>query len=67
MNEHNYTFVISVFFMAIYRLCGIPGVTVVAGVIVVAGDGVGDASTAEGERFAGGSRLFFDDSITLRG
>ena len=40
--------------MAIYRLCGIPGVTAVAGVIVVAGDGVGDASTAEGERFAGG-------------
>ena len=31
-------------FMEIYRLCGVPGVTAVAGVTVVAGDGVGDAS-----------------------
>ena len=39
------------------------------GVTVVAGDGVGDASTAEGERFAGGVPAFLrrlDHALRLR-
>ena len=53
--------------MAIYSPSGATGVTVVAGVVVVAGDGVGDASIPSPSSVADLDTRLFDYFLYRRG